>query len=213
MNILNVRQTDALSELINIAFGLTAAKLSEISGSRIVLAAPIVGIYPIQSLARELNKFISGPAASIHQVFSGPVSGDAILFLNYQGAVTLSNLLVEEHLRSQRLDPTTEEILTEVGNMLLSSCLGMFGNLLQVHITFSIPRLHLDSIEHFLSSLSVGGDGLRSAVIITASFTTRERGVEGRIVLVLGVSSIDRLIKAVEEWEGTQEGSLKKQGV
>src|SRR5882672_5769411 len=113
---LTERQADALTELVNIAFGLTAAKLSEISGHRVLLETPIIAIHPMDALARELGLFVTGEVATVHQVFTGPVSGDAILFLNYEGAVKLSNLLVEEHLRSQRLDSSTDEILTEVGN-------------------------------------------------------------------------------------------------
>ena len=201
--ILTHRQHDALTELVNIAFGLTAAKLSEISGHRVLLQAPIVDIHPMDALARELGLFLTGEVATVHQVFSAPVSGDAILFLNYDGAVKLSNLLVEEHL-SQRLDSSTGEILTEVGNMLLSACLGMFGNLLQVHVTFSMPLLHLDSFQRFLTSISIGGDELRHAVVITASFDIFAQGVDGRVVIVLGVSSLERLIQAVERWEGSQ---------
>ena len=204
MNALNASQTDALTELLNIAFGLTAAKLSEISGCRVLLEAPIVGIHPMHALARELRPFVTGPVASVHQVFSGLVSGDAILFLNYEGAVKLSNLFVEEHRRSQRLDSSTGEILTEVGNMLLGACLGVFGNLLEVRVSFSIPLLHLDSLEHFLTSLSIGGDELRHAIVVGASFHIREQGVVGRLVIVLGVSSLERLIQAVERWEGSQ---------
>jgi chemotaxis protein CheC len=201
---LTERQTDALTELLNIAFGLTAAKLSEISGYRVLLEAPIIALHPVDAVARELGLFLTGELATIHQVFTGPVSGDAILFLNYEDAVRLSNLLVEERLRSQRFDSSTGEILTEVGNMLLSACLGTFGNLLHVHVTFSIPRLRLDSLEHFLTSISVGGDELRYAIVITASFRISEQGVDGRIVIVLGVSSIERLIQAIERWESNQ---------
>jgi len=204
MSALNARQTDALTELINIAFGLTAAKLSEISGCRVLLDAPIIGIHPMHALARELRTFVTGPVATVHQVFSGPISGDAILFLNYEGGVKLSNLLVEEHLRSQRLDSSTGEILTEIGNMLLGACLGVFGNLLHMHVSFSIPQLHLNSLEHFLTSLAIGGDELRHAVVIAGSFHIREQGVDGRLVIVLGVSSLERLIQAVERWEGSQ---------
>ena len=207
MNTLNVRQTDALTELINIAFGLTAAKLSELSACRVLLNVPIVRIHPIQALANELKPFVTGPAASVHQIFSGPISGDAILLLNHDGALKLSNLFVEEHLQSQSLDSSTGDILTEVGNMLLSACLGMFGNLLQVHVTFSVPSLHLDSLETFLSSISVVGEELQYAVVITASFNIREQGVNGRIVIVLGVSSLERLIQAVELWEGGQSSA------
>jgi len=204
MNALTALQTDALTELINIAFGLTAAKLSEISGCRVLLDAPIIGIHPMHALARELRPFVTGPVATVHQVFSGPISGDAILFMNYEGGVKLSNLLVEKHLRSQRLDPSTGEILTEIGNMLLGACLGVFGNLLHMHVSFSIPQLHLNSLEHFLTSLAIGGDELRHAVVIAASFHIREQGVDGRLVVVLGVSSLERLIQAVERWEGSQ---------
>jgi len=201
---MNAIQTDALTELINIAFGLTAAKLSEISGCRVRIDAPIVGIYPMDALARELTTFVSGPVTSIHQVFSGPISGDAILFLNFEGAVKLSNLFVEEHLRSQHLDSSKGEILTEIGNMLLGACLGVFGNLLEVRVSFSLPKLHLESLEHFLTSLSIGGDELQQAVLIATSFHIREQGVDGRLVIVLGVSSLDRLIQAVERWEASQ---------
>jgi chemotaxis protein CheC len=204
---LTASQADALTELINIAFGLTAAKLSEISGSRVVLDVPTIAIHPVRALVSELRPFVTGPAASVHQVFSGPISGDAILLLNYDGAVKLSNLLVEEHLRAQRLDSSTGEILTELGNMLLSACLGVFGNLLRVHVTFSIPQLHLDSLEHFLSSISIGGDELRYAVVITSSFNIFNQEVDGRLVIVLGVSSLERLIQAVEQWEGSQSSA------
>jgi chemotaxis protein CheC len=197
-------QTDALRELVNIAFGLTASKLSEISSRRVVLEAPVVAIHPMADIARELGSFVSGEVATVHQVFTGPVSGDAILLLNYEGALKLSNLLVEERLRSPRFDPSTGEVLTEVGNMLLSACLGVFGNLLHVHITFSVPRLHLDSLGHFLTSITIGERGLRYAVLITATFRIVDQGVEGRVVIVLGVSSLERLIDGIELWEGSQ---------
>jgi chemotaxis protein CheC len=202
--ILTHRQSDALTELVSIAFGLTASKLSEISGHRVLLEAPVIAIHPMDVLARKLGLFVTGEVATVHQVFQGPVSGDAMLFLNYDGAITLTNLLVEERLQSQRFDSSTGEILSEVGNMLLSACLGVFGNLLQVHVTFSVPRLHLDSLEHCLSSMFTGGEQLRYAVVMTASFNVSEHGVDGRIVIILGVSSLARLIQAVEQWEDTQ---------
>jgi chemotaxis protein CheC len=168
---------------------------------------PTIAIHPVHALVSELKPFVTGPAASVHQVFSGPISGDAILLINYDGAVKLSNLLVEEHLRAKRLDSSTGEILTEVGNMLLSACLGVFGNLLRVHVMFSIPQLHLDSLEHFLTSVSIGGDELRYAVVITSSFNIFNQEVDGRLVILLGVSSLERLIQAVEQWEGSQSSA------
>jgi chemotaxis protein CheC len=207
MTALNARQADVLTELINIAFGLTAAKLSEISNHRVLLETPTLAIHPMDALARDLGLFVTGEVASVHQVFAGPFSGDAVLLMNYESAVKLSNLFVEEHLQLQRLDSSTGEILAEVGNLLLSACLGVFGNLLQVRVTFSMPRLHLDSLEEFLSSIAIGGDESQDAVAITASFHIREQSVDGRIVVVLDAPSLEQLIQAVERWAGAQSST------
>jgi len=205
MKALNARQTDALTELINIAFGLTAAKLCEISNYKIRLEPPVIAIHPTEALAAELGSFGTGEVASVHQVFGGPFSGNAVLLLNYESAVKLSNLFLEQHLRSQRLDSSTGEILAEVGNMLLSACLGVFGNLLQVRVTFSMARLHLDSLEEFTASIS-GGE-LLDAVAITTSFHIREQGIDGRIVIVMDASSLEQLTQAVDRWESSQSSA------
>jgi len=63
---LNERQADALTELVNIAFGLTASKLSEISGHRVLLQSPTIAIHPIKALAAELQLFVTGDVATVH---------------------------------------------------------------------------------------------------------------------------------------------------
>jgi hypothetical protein len=72
--------------------------------------------------------------------FHRTVSGDAYLCVNPEGAVKLSNILIEGPSQSQQLDSSGAEILTEIGNMLLSACLGVFGNLLQLQFSFSVPN-------------------------------------------------------------------------
>jgi chemotaxis protein CheC len=140
----------------------------------------------------------------VHQVFSGPISGDAILFLNYESVVILSNLFVEERHQAQSPDSYTGEVLTEVGNMLLGTCLGAFGNLLKVRVSFSIPQLHLDSLEHFLTSLSIGGGQLQHAIVIAAPLHILENGGDRWLVIVLAVSSLERSIQAIQRWEFSQ---------
>src|SRR5690242_21091120 len=94
---LTERQRDALSELINIAFARTGAALSELTGHRVLLDPPEVAVYRTEELSQALAKFVPGDVASIHQVFAGPVAGDALLLLNYAGAVQLTDLLTDEH--------------------------------------------------------------------------------------------------------------------
>jgi chemotaxis protein CheC len=201
---LNEQQRDALAELINIAFSRTAASLSELTGHRVILEAPQVAVYPISNLTPALSAFLPAEVATVHQVFSGTIRGDALLLLNYDGALTLTDLLTDRQVRSQRLDESAREVLTEAGNILLNACLGMFGNLLQVHVTFSVPRLHLESLDALLKSLVVDKEGLRYALVIYTAFRLRDSEVSGYLVIALNVASLDRLIHEASSWEKRQ---------
>ena len=199
------RQRDAIAELINIAFARTGAALSELTGHRVLLNAPEVSVHLTTELPGALAKFIPGEIASIHQVFGGPVAGDALLLLNHDGAVHLTDLLTEGSAPpSSRLDESAREVLTEVGNILLNACLGMFGNLLDVRVSFSVPRLHLDTLDDLLASLISGDKEPQYALVIYTAFQIRDSSVKGFLVMVLSVSSLDRLIHEVEAWEERQ---------
>ena len=199
------RQRDAISELINIAFARTGAALSELTGHRVMLNAPEVSVHPTTELPRSLAKFIPGEVASIHQVFGGPVAGDALLLLNHDGAVHLTDLLTDGSVpTSSRLDESQREVLTEVGNILLNACLGMFGNLLDVRVSFSVPRLHLETLDELLASLIEGDKEPQYALVVYTAFQIRDSSVKGFLVMVLSVSSLDRLMQEVEAWEERQ---------
>ena len=201
---LTERQSDALSELINIAFARTGAALSELTGHRVVLNPPEVAVYRTEELRPVLAKFVPGDVASIHQVFAGPVAGDAVLILNYAGAVQLTDLLTDGHQPSVFLDESAREVLTEVGNILLNACLGMFGNLLNVHVTFSVPRLHLETLDELIESTTTDKAEMHYALVIYTAFQIRDSSVKGFLVIVLSVASLDRLIQEVDVWEAQQ---------
>jgi chemotaxis protein CheC len=202
--ILTERQSDALSELINIAFARTAASLSELTGHGVKLNPPAVSVHPTSELPTVLARFLPGEVASIHQVFVGPVSGDALLLLNYDGALQLTSLLTREPGQRSYLDESAREVLTEVGNILLNACLGMFGNLLQVRFSFSVPGLHVESLDELLHSVISEKDALHYALVIYTAFHVRESAVSGYLVIVLTVASLDRLVQEVEDWEQRQ---------
>jgi chemotaxis protein CheC len=197
--ILTEQQQDALAELINIAFSRTAASLSDLTSQRVLLDAPRVEICPLS----ELNTMLPAPTpddnvATVHQPFAGPLTGDAFLLLSYRDAVTLTNLLTDAHTQSSRLDTSAREVLTEVGNILLNACLGVFGNLLQMHITFAVPRLHFQARQVLLDSIVISEGEERYALVISTSFRLRNSEVSGYLVIVLGVASLDALIQAIE---------------
>jgi chemotaxis protein CheC len=198
-------QQDALIELLNIGFGRAAAALSQLTGHRVLLEVPQVSVHPIEELRHTLRSMLDDQVASVHQIFSGPVAGDALLILNHSAAGMLKELLTSEPPLPLPLDASAREVLTEVGNILLNACLGTFGNILQVQVSFSVPHLNLDTLHDVMRTLLVNREGLRYALVVHAGFKLRDAEVKGYLVIVLSVASLDRLIRAVEDWETREE--------
>jgi len=195
-------QQDALIELLNIGFGRAAASLSQLTGHRVLLEVPKVTVHPIDEVTQSLGEFITSDVASVHQIFSGPVAGDALLMLDQSGAAMLKELLTNEPALPLSIDASAREVITEVGNILLNACLGTFGNLLNVQVAFSVPHLTLESVGAILESLRINHEGVRYALVVHAGFKLRHAQVRGYLVIVLSVASLDRLIREVESWEG-----------
>jgi chemotaxis protein CheC len=201
---LNATQHDALVELLNIGFGRAGASLSKLTGHRVLLEVPHVAIHPVDQLNAALRMVMSEEVASVHQVFSGPVAGDALLILDPVAAAALKELLTSEPALPLALDASAREVLTEVGNILLNACIGTFGNLLRVPITFSVPDIDVASLYSVVDRLITGGDSYRYALVVTAGFQLRDAEVTGYVVIVLTVQSLARLLAAVEDWESRQ---------
>lgn len=203
MNLTTVQQ-DALIELINIGFGRAAAALSKLTGHRVQLEVPQITMCPIEEMTDRLRGLLGNELATVHQIFSGSVEGDALLVLDQNSAAILKELLTSEPALPLEIDRSAREVVTEIGNILLNACLGTFGNLLKVQVSFSVPHLTLETLESVVGSIAVDRQGLRYALIVHSSFRLRNSSLTGYLVIVLGVASIERLIRALEQWEREQ---------
>jgi chemotaxis protein CheC len=193
-------QKDALTEVINIAYARAAGALSELSGHRIHLEVPKVAVHQVREIAKMLKDVIQGEVVSVNQVFAGPISGNAILILDL-GAALLLNRLLTDAKDSKQLDAAGREAITEVGNILLNACLGVFGNLLQVQVSFTVPGLQVESIQEILSSLTIEENSLQYALMIHTRFHLRTSDVSGYMVIILGITSLERLLHELRKWE------------
>ncbi|HVS53162.1 MAG TPA: chemotaxis protein CheC [Opitutaceae bacterium] len=201
---LTTSQKDALTELINIGYGRAAGALSELTGYRVTLEVPRITMHRIEQITPLLAHLIEGEVASVNQIFSGPIAGNALLMLDEHAAAMLSRLLSDDDSMGNSLDANGREIITEVGNILLNACLGVFGNLLRVQVTFAVPRLEVNSAGRVLESIAVGGEELRYGLMIHTRFHLRASNVTGYMIIILGITSLDRMLRELEGWEMRQ---------
>lgn len=201
---LTERLVDALSEVINISYGRTADSLSQITGSQVGLDVPRVELRAASELEEALAAVIREEIIGVHQSFGGSLTGDALLVLSRKNALVLANALGGGRDGYGGFGASEREVLLELGNILLNACLGSLGNVLEVVVVFSVPRLHVRSVEELLGSLATPASADRMAMIVCTRFSLIDRDLTGFVVLVLGVTSLERLADAVDGWARTQ---------
>ncbi len=198
---LNDLETDALNELFNIGLHRAAASLSELTGRRVEVDLPRLWVCSMEELKDRLTEVISGDLATVHQFFGGPVAGDAVLLLEYEKAVMLTDVLTGgEVALGGRLDQSAREVLAEIGNVVLSSCLGAFGNVLHVAVSFAVPRIHVESLDGMLRSVVIDRDqGIPFALVAATRFGLSELEISGYLIVVIGVKSLELVSEALAE--------------
>jgi chemotaxis protein CheC len=191
-------QKDALSELINIGFGRAAGALSILVGQRVIIQAPEVSMYPIDSLEQALAELVGQDVTTVHQVFSGKVCGDAMLLMDANSATILVDLLSGGKGIPHQLDEGDREALGETGNILLNAFIGSFGNLLKVHISFTVPQLRIESLHNMLRTLLIDNEDVEYALIVQVHFLLAGGDVSGYVVIVMGIASMDALFESMQ---------------
>ena len=197
---LDAMEIDALTELFNVGLHRAAASLSELTGQRIVVELPRLWICPIMEMHPRLVELLEGELATVHQIFRGPVGGDAVLVLEHDKAALLARLMTGGGVAvGGRLDESAREVLAEVGNIVLGACLSAFGDIMNVEVAFSVPRMHVESLEGLLRSLRVDTTDLQYAVIVATQFRLSELEVGGYMIIALGVTSLSLISKTLSE--------------
>ena len=116
---LNAVQHDALVELLNIGFGRAGASLSKLTQQRVLLEVPQVAMHPVDASHQSLGKLVDERVASVHQVFSRPGRRRCAVAARSDRRATSTELLTDVPPLSLDLDPSSREVFTEVGNIVL----------------------------------------------------------------------------------------------
>ena len=189
---------DALGELFNVGLHRAAASLSEITGQRIEVDMPRLIICPIEEIEKPLAELVGGEVATVHQMFGGAVAGDAVLLLEHDKAAELTKLMTDgEAAVGGRLDQSAREVLAEIGNIVLGACLSGFGDMLDLPVSFQVPRIHIESLKQILRSLRVSTNEVQYAVIAATQFRLSTLRVDGYLVVAVGAKSLTRVSQAL----------------
>jgi len=188
---------DAITEMINIGVGRAAGILNEITGSNIQLRVPSLRIVRFGELLDAPYSLQGNEELStVMQEFHGKFSGTTSLAFPAESAASLVKLLSGETGSSQDMDAVQVETLKEVGNIIINAVMGSISNVLGENLTFTLPVY----CEGNLTEIASNRHAIKPddwVVLAQTQFMIESMSIEGMILLVLEVGSLDRLVESI----------------
>ena len=181
-------QRDVLAELGNIGISRAARQLSLLLGEPIRIAVPEVEMMTADEAVHRLE-LAGSQIACVYQRMSGDLAGRIALLLPSR----------DSHLVFQGLDLRAyeHEAMTEIGNILISSCVSAMADMLELRIDVSVPRFAEASAADLFNDDTTDHAG-QPALVIHAHLTAAQRELDGMILLMLSAAAADKVMRAVQ---------------
>lgn len=212
--LLTEKQNHGLTQFVKAALSRhPAASISEVIGLPLVLEVEGVSLHPLGQLSNEYASFLPTEIATVHQIFSGSITGDALFLIEQSCALMFTNSLRKSSknpgLPLPRLNISDCEVITEIGNIVLNSYLSMLSKLQAGTISFSVPYFQIKPLKELVNSLVISKNEMRYVIVVNTTFRLSDNSFNGYLLLVSSVLSLSCLIKAIEEsWSEVEYSSI-----
>ncbi len=203
MKALSTEQAEAIQEIINIGFGRAASAVAQILCARLELSVPFVATVESDSVVEFLRQHFQNqdPVSLVQQSFYGNFMGEAALILPKGSSQVLVEMLSSDmgYVPELDADKLEQEVLLEIGNLVIGASLGQFAALLQTRVAFKPPHvaqemLCSDDFQRRVSQVKGG------ALLVRTSFRIKEKMVSGYLFFFLSAQCLEWLIQAVDKF-------------
>ncbi|MTW21413.1 chemotaxis protein CheC [Allochromatium palmeri] len=191
MSELSELHRDALCELFNLGVGRAAHSLSQMVRDEIELSAPFVELIQPSEVSAALigSEFRELSLVSID--FDGPFVSKAILLFPERNALIILSNMLDPDLTPEEVSEFEQEAMCEIGNVILNACMSALADEFGVELHGGLPE-HSFSDTDSLPILAASNDE-HLILLLQIQLTMRQRLVQGHLVFLLSVSSLQDL--------------------
>lgn len=194
-NHLTPDQTEALQEISNVAMGRAGDALARLLNVFVRLSVP--RIRPVQGsdLVGALGQ-VQGDAwvAAVRQGFHHTLRGEALVLFGQEGRQDLAAALGHAHQRD-----SDDEMLLELGNLLVGACLCGIGEQIGADLGFSPPVLMAEQTRP-IDLVDPNILHWRRALLVEIEFGLEHSAFVSHVLILLAEDSLPKLREALDRF-------------
>lgn len=182
-------ERDAIGELFNLGLGRAAASLSELVLEEVRLSAPVVQVLDRSAVIDMMTADLENTrAAAVVQRATGPFDADGMLVFPQDRSMNLVRKLVPDEAMATGLNEAQQEVLSEIGNLVLNACFSSFADLLGAELNTGLPHFRVGEFEAILAEETRGT--AEHVLFLQIEFSLVETKLQGFVMILLDIASL-----------------------
>jgi chemotaxis protein CheC len=197
-------QRDALGELFNIGVGRAADSLSKIVNDEVELSAPVISLVRTAEVSSTLLGSEFRQLSTVTIDFTGPFEAQSILIFPERNALAIVSNMLDPNMTPEELSEFEQEAMCEIGNIILNACISSLADEFRVEFQGGLP-VHQFSDTASMAMFGTARDQV--VLVLQINLALRHEQVEGHLLFLLSVSSLQSLLDCVDRYL-EQQGML-----
>ena len=195
---LNELQHDALTELFNQGVGQAAAAMSQIVNEEVTMSVPTIQFQTRADCARTLANREGRRICAITQHYEGAFNTEAILMFPEDKSIEIVRLMVGQSLPMEALSEMEQEAMSEIGNIILNSCMATLANASGRELSGSLPSYHVGTGDDILGHSGKEWEGI--VLTLKIDFKIERHQIHGYVAFLLDLPAMQDLRSYVDAY-------------
>ncbi len=186
---LNHEEKDVLQEMVNISFGSATAIIADMMNAFAKLAVPSVEIIDAKDIFDIILDKIDKTAKYflVTQMYMGDFEGETVFLIDYDSAYNLAS-----KFDSIVMEENVSDITLELTNILTSSFIRSFAELMGVKVRFSPPSIDLISVDGILKQHDFSNN-YSKVIVISTLLEFEKENIKGFLFILMKEDSFKLL--------------------
>jgi len=190
-------QHDALVETFNLGVGKAADAMSHIVNAEVTMSVPTI-IFQTRAEAAKMLGSGDRRICAITQFYEGTFNTEAILMFPEEKSLEIVRLMVGDSISLAELTEMEQEAMSEIGNIILNSCMGALADVSGKELQGSLPVYHVGTGDEILSTSGNPWEGLVLTLQIDFNIETHE--INGYVAFLLDMSALENLQHYIDDY-------------
>jgi chemotaxis protein CheC len=192
------KQHDALIEICNIGVSRAARQLSVLTKEDISITIPEMVVSDVSEVIEIFKLSLDEIYSSISLSMQGSMQGVTVLLFKSQDSKKLAAMLTESLTQEEKAKQNPEDILTEVGNIIISSSLGAMGNMLGDKVELQVPKYTECDVKTALQLPGENDIKLYAVLAISTALHVNGENITSNLLLVFEMVEVPKLLERLD---------------